>query len=114
MQPLRESQAAFNPKSDDQRMEPSMSVEVDVLSGINQVEARHPTNNPGAEDDWRQIEPTGLSDPGAGGRDGKGEPKEEMRRTREAFRHGIEKDDRQGDGREDTGQAIDAGAGNQE
>ncbi len=107
VQPLRQLQGPRDAQPDHERAQAFPAIEFIILRGVDQIEARHPADHAEAEDERRQIEPPGLRDPGAGGRDGEGEPEEEMGRVGEAFRERVEEDDRQGDGREKRGEPVD-------
>ena len=50
-------------------MKPFAFVEIEILSGIDQIEARNPSDNPRGENKWGQIDTAALRDPGSNRRD---------------------------------------------
>ena len=90
VEPLRQPQAPRDAELDDQRAQPFPAIEIDILRRVNQVETGHPADHAGAENQRRQIEPAGLRDPGAGGRNRQGEAEKKMGRAREPFRQRVE------------------------
>ena len=82
VEPLREPQDSRDPEPDDQRAQPFPPIEIHILRRVNQVETRHPADDPGTQDQGRQVEPAGLRDPGARRRDREREPEKKMARAR--------------------------------
>src|SRR5439155_383960 len=66
-------------------VEPLRAVHLDVLAGVDQVEARDPHRQGEPEDDRRRVERPADRDPAAGRRDPVGEAEDPVRRPREAL-----------------------------
>ncbi len=97
VEPLREPQTSGDSQFDDQRAQPFPAIEIYVLRRVNQIEARDPADYSGSQHQGRPIEPAGLCDPGAGGRDREGEAEEKVGRARESLRQRVEENNNQGD-----------------
>src|SRR5881409_1748259 len=66
-------------------VEPLRAVHLDVLTGVDQVEAGDPHSEREPEDDRRRVERPADRDPAAGRRDPVGEAEDPVRRPREAL-----------------------------
>ena len=86
-------------------------IEFQILDGVDKIEAGHPTDDTGAEDNRRQFEPFALRNPCAGWGDRQGKTEKKMREIGEAFRDGVEKNNPQGDGREHGGGKVNGAGG---
>ena len=71
------------------------AVVVDVLAGVEHVEAADPQRDRGAKDQHAQIESAGDGDPRGGRRNAEREAEKKVRPVREALGEGIEKQNRE-------------------
>ena len=82
-------------------------VEIRILCRVDEVEAGHPADYAGSQNQGRQSELSRLRDPRTGRCHRQGKTEEEVSRVGEAFREGVKEDDSQRDRRKPGGQAID-------
>lgn len=92
-------------------MKPFASVEVVILRGVDQIEARHPTSHAERENERRKIDMSGLRDPSANRRNGERQSKKKMGRGGETFGDRIETDNHQRKRRQNQREAIDRARG---
>src|SRR5581483_5579234 len=87
-------------------MQTGALIEFVILRGVNEIEARDPTNDAECENDRRKIDMSGLRDPGADRGNGEREPEKKVCCRGEAFGDGVEEDNRQCERRKRKRQAI--------
>jgi hypothetical protein len=92
-------------------VESGVAVEVEILAGVEDVEAGDPEGDGGGENKDARVEGAANGDPGGGGRHAEGEAEHEMRPAGEALGVGIKEQDREGDRREPEREAIQLGGG---
>ena len=107
VEPLRQPQTLRDSEFDDQRAQPFPAIEIDILRGVNQVETCHPAEYSSTQDQRRKIEPAGLRNPGAGGRNCEREAEKKVGRAGEPLRQRVEENDEECDRGEETGRAVD-------
>ena len=95
-------------------VESRVSVELEILASVEDVEASDPKGYGGGKDEDARVEGTANGDPGGGGRYAERESEHEVRPAREALGVGIKKQDGQGERREPEREAVQLGSGEDE
>ncbi len=95
-------------------MESGVAVEVEILTGVEDVETCDPEGDGGGENKDARIEGATNGDPCGCGRDSEGEAEREVRPAGEALGIGIKEQDGERHGREPEGEAIQLGSGQNE
>ncbi len=95
-------------------VESGVAVELKILAGVEDVEARDPEGDGGGEKEDARVEGAANRDPGGGGGDTERETEHQVRPAREAFRVRIKEHDCECDGREPQREAIQLGSGEDE
>jgi len=93
-------------------MESGVAVELEILAGVENVEAGNPEGDGGGEQEDARIEGTANRDPGRGRSDTQGETEDDVRPAREALGVGVEKENGERNRREIQREAIQLGGGN--
>ena len=83
-----------------------VAVELEILAGVEDIEAGDPESNRRGEQQDAQVERTPNCDPCGGWGDAKSEAQNEMGQTREALGIGVEQQHGKCDGRKPEGKAI--------
>ena len=87
-------------------MEAGVAVEIEILAGVEDVEACDPEGDGGGEKKDAKVERAANGDPCGGGCDAEGESENEMRPASEAFGVGVKEQNGERDRREPEGEAI--------
>ncbi len=95
-------------------VESGVAVEVEILAGVDNVEAGDPEGDGGGKKKDARVEGAANGDPGGGGRYAESESEHEVRPAREAFGVGVEEQHGKGDGGEPEREAIQLGCGENE
>src|SRR6266446_750407 len=107
MEKLRDPQSGGETEPNHQRMQSLMSIEVVILSGIDQIKSTHPTNDSKGKDERRQFHPACLRDPRRDRGNSKRETKKKVRCVGKMFSERVEKNDAERDRRKRERQPID-------
>ena len=83
-----------------------LTIEVDILAGVDGVEARDPEHHPGRQPERERSQLAGDRQPGAHRGDGQTEAEHQVRVGREALGVGVAQNDQQGDGTEDEADRV--------
>ena len=95
-------------------MKAGVAIKLEILAGVEDVEAGDPESDGGGEQKDAWIERTAYGDPCGGGSDTESESEHEVRPAREAFGVRVKKDYGQGDRGKPEGQAIQLSGGENE
>jgi len=87
-------------------MKAGVAVEIEILAGVENVEACDPEGDGGGEKKDARVEGAANGDPCSGGSDAEGKSENEMRPASESLGIGVEQQNRERDGREPEGKAI--------
>ncbi len=93
------------------RVEAARAVEVEVLEGVEDVEAGHPEQHGAGEHEGRRLDLAAHRDPGAERRAGERQAEDQVRPGGEALGVGVAEQDRQGQGRELERQRVEPPGG---
>jgi hypothetical protein len=95
-------------------VESGVAVELEILAGVEDVEAGDPEGDGGGEQKDARVEGAANGDPGSGRRYAESESEHEVRPAREALGVGIEEQDGKSNRGEPEGEAIQLGCGENE
>jgi len=107
VQQLRQAKRARDSKSYHERSDAFAAIKIIILRRINQIETGDPTDHCRGQNDRCKIDMSGLSNPRPDRREGQREAKKKMGGGSEAFCERVEKNDGEGNRRENESQAID-------
>jgi len=95
-------------------VEAGVAVELEILAGVEDVEAGDPEGDGGGKKKDARVERAANGDPGSGGRDAESEAEHEVRPAGEAFGVGIKEQHCERDRREPEREAIQLSCGENE